>query len=62
MDHRSKIPGYDQTTWFSNKAISNIVSLKNITKQYRVTYDRNDETLSVHRKESGLTNLELRMN
>ena len=44
VNHRSNIPGYDQTTWFDNKAITNIVSLKNIIKQYRVTYVSNDET------------------
>ena len=32
VNHRSKIPGYDQTTWFSKKAITNILSLNNITK------------------------------
>ena len=47
VNHRSNIPGYDQTTWFDNKAITNIVSLKNIIKQYRVTYVSNDETFFV---------------
>ena len=32
--------------------------MKNINKQYRVTYNGNDETFVVHRKEAGLPNKE----
>ena len=57
VSHRSKIPGCNQTTWFSKKEITNMVSLKNITKQYIVTYYSNDETFFMHRKQAGLPNI-----
>ena len=58
IKHRSKIPEYNQTRWFSKKAITCIVSLNNTTKQYRVTYDNNNKTFVLHRKEAGLLNME----
>ena len=51
VKYRSKIPGYDKTTWFRNKVSMEIVSLNNPTKQYRVTYDSNDENFVMQRKE-----------
>ena len=48
--HMSKIPEYNKITWFRKKAITNIVSLKNMTKKYRVTYDNKNEMFVVHRK------------
>ena len=62
VNHRSKITENYQTTCFSNKSITNIVSIKNMTKQYIVTYDTNYETSVMHSKESGLPNMELQMN
>ena len=59
--HMSKISGYNQITWFGKKDITNILSLKNMTKQYRVTYNSNNETFIVHRKEAGPPNMKLRM-
>ena len=54
---RSKIPGYDQTMWFSNKEITKIVSLKDMTKLYRVIYGGNNESFIVYRKEVGIPNI-----
>ncbi len=31
--HKAKIAGYDQQVWFDKKAITNIISLKNLIKQ-----------------------------
>ena len=42
VKYRSNIPGYNQTKWFSKKKITNRVSPKNTTKQYRVTYESNN--------------------
>ena len=53
----SKISRYNQTTWFIKKSITNIFSLKSMTKHYIVTYNRNDETFSMQREESGLPNM-----
>ena len=37
------------------------MSLKNVIKQYRVTYDSNDEQFIVHRQDSGLPKMVFRM-
>ena len=58
ITHRAKLKGYTYKPWFSKKAIKNILSFKNMIKQYRVTYDSNDKMFVVHRKESGLPNME----
>jgi hypothetical protein len=36
---KCKIPGYKYLVWFSKKAITNIICLKNLIKCYQVTYD-----------------------
>ncbi len=37
--HIVNVADYDELVWFSKKAITNIFTLKNMKKQYRVTYD-----------------------
>ena len=37
------------------------MSLKNVIKQYRVTYDSNNKPFVVHRQDSGLLNMVFRM-
>ena len=58
ITHRAKLKGYTYKPWLSKEAITNILSFKNMIKQYRITYDSNDEMFVVHRKESGLPNME----
>jgi len=48
---------YDQEVWYSPNAITNILSLKNVKKQYRVTYDSDDSYFVVHREDCGLPNI-----
>ena len=36
---KARVPGYNQDVWFSTEAITDIMSLKNMKKQYRITYD-----------------------
>ena len=36
--------------WYNKKAITNLLSLSNVIKQYRVTYDSNDQMFVVHRE------------
>jgi hypothetical protein len=55
--HIADVADYDEPVWFSKKAITNIFMLKNIKKQYRVTYDSLEETFLVHCKAAGLPNL-----
>ena len=61
ITQRAKLKGYTSKPWFSKKEIMNILSFKNMIKQYRVTYDSNEKMFAVHRKESRLPNMEFRM-
>jgi hypothetical protein len=55
---KCKIPGYKYLAWYSKKAITNIICLKNLIKCYRVTYDSKvDTTFVVHRSAFGLPDL-----
>jgi hypothetical protein len=52
---KCKIPGYKYLFWYSKKAITNIICLKNLVKCYRVTYDNKlDKTFVVHCSAFGL--------
>jgi hypothetical protein len=55
--HIANVADYDEPVWFSKKAITNIFMLKNMKKQYRVTYNSSEETFLVHCKATGLPNL-----
>ena len=58
ISHKCKILGYKFQVWFSSKAITNIICLKNLIKCYRVTYDSEvDTTFVVHRSAYGLPDL-----
>ena len=50
ITHRVKLKGYTSKPWFIKKAITNILSFNNMIKQYRVTYESNDEMCVDHRK------------
>jgi hypothetical protein len=39
ITRKCKIPGYKYNVWYSKKAITNIICLKNLIKCHRVTYD-----------------------
>ena len=54
-------PGYQKRIWYSQSVITNIVALKNVKEQYRVTYDSNDEYFVVHRESEGKPNILFRM-
>jgi hypothetical protein len=43
------------------RAITNILSLSNVIKQYRVTYDSNDQMFVVHREPEGKPDMEFWM-
>jgi hypothetical protein len=55
-------PSYQNRIWYSHSAITNIIALKNVKKQYRVTYDSNDEYFVVHRGLEGKPNILFHMN
>jgi hypothetical protein len=49
ITEKCKTPGYKYLVWYSKKAITNIICLKNLIKCYRVTYDSKvDTTFVVH--------------
>ena len=48
VTHKATVRGYKQDVWFRKDAITNIISLKNLIKQYRVTYDSIDQISVVH--------------
>ncbi len=59
---QGKFPGYKFWVWFSEKAITNIICLKNMIKIYRVTYDSKvDTTFVVHCQQFGLPDLFFKM-
>ena len=47
--------------WFSTNAITNILSLKEVIKTYRVTYDSYDGEFVVYRQGQGLPNMIFKM-
>jgi hypothetical protein len=55
----ARLPGYKMPVWFSLKAITNIIALRNIIRQFCVTYDSNQLMFVVHRP--NLPNMEFRM-
>ena len=59
VNHKIKIPHYDVgDPWFDENALTNILALCNVTKQYRVTYDSAEElAFTVHRSEFGLPDM-----
>ena len=58
VNKNANIPGYNQRGWFSRRSITNIIALKNLTKQYIYTYDINYDMFIVHREGTGLPNME----
>ena len=61
FNHKATINGYERPVWFSKDAMTNIIALKNIIRQYRVTYDSDESTFVVHRKAAIKNNMEFRM-
>jgi hypothetical protein len=55
------MPGYHEHVWYNKKAITNILSLSNVIKQYPVTYDSNDQMFVVHRELEGKPDMEFWM-
>ena len=43
VTHKATVPRYKQYVWFSKDTITNIIALKNLIKQYQVTYDSTDK-------------------
>jgi hypothetical protein len=61
VSQKASILGYHNDVWFSKRAITNIIALKNLIQQYHVMYDSNDEMFVVHRELAGKSNMQFRM-
>jgi hypothetical protein len=53
--------GYHTPVWYSKHAITNILALSNVIKQYRVTYDSDEQMFVVHRESANKPDMEFRM-
>jgi hypothetical protein len=60
VDHVASI-GNKTEVWYSKDAISNILSVKDVSRSYRITYDSYDEAFIVWREEKNLPNMIFRM-
>jgi fumarate hydratase class II len=49
VTRKATIEGYNKTVWFSTRAITNIIALRNLIDQYCVKYDSDDLMFVVHR-------------
>ena len=61
VTHKAKVNGYKQYVCFCKDAITNIIAIRNLIKQYRVTYDSIYQIFVVHRKYQEILNMELKM-
>jgi hypothetical protein len=59
--HKAKITSYDYEVWFDESAITNIIALSNLIKQYQVTYDSDDKMFVVHREAVNKPNMHFKM-
>jgi hypothetical protein len=50
VTRKAMMTGYNKTVWFSTRAITNIIALRNLIDQYHVTYESDDLMFVVHRK------------
>ena len=57
VHQKEKIPSYETDVWYDSKAITNILSLANMSKQYRVTYDNKDKAFIIHCLKAKLPNM-----
>jgi hypothetical protein len=49
VTRKATMKGYNKNVWFSTRAITNIIALRNLIDQYRVTYDSDDLMFVIHR-------------
>jgi hypothetical protein len=49
VSHKANLPGYNKSVWFSTRSLTNIIALRNLIEQYRVTYDSADLMFVVNR-------------
>ena len=60
VNHEAEI-GEGQFVWFSKRAITNILSFKQVKKTYPVSYESEADTFTIHREDCGLGNMVFKM-
>ncbi len=61
VTRKAIMKGYHAHVWYNKKAITNILALSNVIKQYYVSYNSNDKMFVVHRESAGKPNMEFKM-
>jgi hypothetical protein len=61
VTRKATTTGYNKTVWFSTRAITNIIALRNLIDQYRITYDSDDLMFVVHQELESKPNMDFRM-
>jgi hypothetical protein len=61
VSRKVSMPGYNKKIWFSTRAITNIIVLRNLIYQYRFAYDSDDLMFVVHRELENKPNMEFQM-
>jgi hypothetical protein len=61
VTQKATMMGYNKTLWLSTRAITNIITLRSLIDQYRVTYNSGDLMFVVHRELESKPNMEFRM-
>jgi hypothetical protein len=61
VTRKATVEGYNKTVWFSTRTITNIIALRNLIDQYRVTYDSDDLMFVVHQESESKPNMEFKM-
>ena len=61
VTHKATGPGYKIYFWFRKYYITNIMSLKQLIKQYQVTYNSIDQIFLVYREDQEKPNMEFKM-
>jgi hypothetical protein len=56
VNKQAIMSGCHMHMWYNKKAITNILTLSNVIKQYQVTYDSNDQMFVVHHNSEGKPN------
>jgi hypothetical protein len=61
VTRKATMEGYNKTVWFSFQAIKNIIALRNLEDQNRVTKYSGDVMFVVHRESESKPNMEFKM-
>jgi hypothetical protein len=61
IHNKAELPGFHAPVWYDTNAVTNILSFRNLIKQYPISYDSDNTMFVVHRESDGKRNMEFRM-